>query len=78
MVFFIASIINLYINEILQCRSLISVEDKCQFVLKTEDCENGIGVINYLSFLYCNGDSVFGGGIFILVIKRDVAALLHQ
>lgn len=52
-----------------ECRSLSEVEDKCLFIQHTEDCSNAEGLINYLSFLYCNSDaSLFTGGIFLLSI----------
>jgi len=50
-----------------QCRSLISADDKCYFVTHTPDCDNGVGFISYLAFLYCATYSTFIGGIFILV-----------
>jgi len=36
-----------------ECRALILAEDKCYFVLNTEDCNNAEGLLNYLSLLYC-------------------------
>ncbi|EFX89188.1 hypothetical protein DAPPUDRAFT_310076 [Daphnia pulex] len=52
-----------------ECRSLSEVDDKCSFIQHTEDCSNAEGLINYLSFLYCNSDaSLFTGGVVLLSV----------
>jgi len=50
-----------------ECRTLISSEDKCYFVLHTEDCSNADGIFNYLSLLYCDlSMQMFSAGVFFL------------
>ena len=42
--------------------------DKCAFIQHTDDCMNAEGLINYLSFLYCNSNAdLFTGGVASLV-----------
>ena len=46
-----------------QCRALNSAPDRCAFINQTDDCANGVGLVNYLNFLYCTSDanlSIFG------------------